>query len=124
MVHHDGAVPVDGDEGPGEGSGNGGRVDEAGVGVVAEVERGQVDKVDDQDNFGPGKVRADEEHDEGKVQQVVENEVAANTGSGLNIVGVLREEVSDVANLENEEDDPRRCQLRVGWRPSGTTTHQ
>lgn len=38
MRYHDGAIPVNGDEGPGEGTRDNWRVNEAGVGVVAEVE--------------------------------------------------------------------------------------
>ena len=47
---------------------------------------------DDEDDLGNGKVRAHEEHDEGKVQQVVENEVAADAGGGVDDGGVAGEE--------------------------------
>jgi hypothetical protein len=50
-------------------------VDEARVGVVAEVERREVGEVEQQHDLGPDEVRAHEEHDEGEVQQVVDDEV-------------------------------------------------
>jgi hypothetical protein len=105
-VHHDGAVPVDGHECPGQRARDGGCVDETRIRVVAEVERGQVKEVDDQDELGPAKVRADEEHDEGEVQQVVQDEVAANRGGGIDLDRVLGEEIGDVADLKYEENDP------------------
>lgn len=46
--HHDSSVPVDGDKGPGEGPRDGGRMDEARVRVVAEVERRQIDEVENE----------------------------------------------------------------------------
>jgi hypothetical protein len=117
--HHDGAVPVDGDKGPGQRRGDNGPVDEAGVGVVAEVKEGQVEEVDDENDLGPGEVGADEEHHEGEVQEVVEDEVTSDAGGSLNIFGVLAEEVADVADLEDPKDDFARvsrggCQREVG----------
>lgn len=44
---HNGTVPVQGNEGPGEGTGDGGHVDALGVGIMAEVQRSEVDEVDD-----------------------------------------------------------------------------
>jgi hypothetical protein len=43
---------------------------------VAEVERGQVEEVDDQDELGPYEVGSDEEHDEAEVEEIVRDEVA------------------------------------------------
>lgn len=105
--HHDGSVPVDGDKGPGEGARDGRGVDEARVGIVAEVEGGQVEEVDNENDLGPGKVGADKEHDEGEVEEVVEDEVAADGAGRVDVVGVAREEVANVAGLEDEQDDPR-----------------
>lgn len=106
MGDHDGAIPVDRDKGPGEGTRDDRSVNEAGVGVVAEVERAQVEEVDDENELSPAKVRADEEHDKGEVEEVVGDEVRADAGSSIDMVGVRGEEVSDVAGLEDEEDDP------------------
>ena len=103
---HEGAIPVDGHKGPGQGSRHDGRVDEARVRVVAEVERGEVEEVEDEDDLGPVEVRADEEHDKGEVEEVVHDEVASHAGGGVDVGGVGREEVGNVAALEDEEHDP------------------
>lgn len=105
--HHDGSVPVNGNKGPGKRARNDWSVDEARVRVVAEVERGEVDEVGNENHLSPSKVRADKEHDKGKVEEVVEDEVATNTGRGVDGVSVFGEEVQDVAKLKGEEEDPR-----------------
>lgn len=56
---------------------------------MAEIEGGQVEEVDDQDNLSPGEVSSDEEHDEGKMQKVVKDEVASHTSSGLDIFTLI-----------------------------------
>lgn len=104
--HHDGTVPVNGNESPGQRRRDDGSVDEARVRVVAEVERGEVEEVEDDDDLGPGKVRADKEHDKGKVEEVVEDEVATDAGGGVRRLGRLGEEVTNVAGLQHEENDP------------------
>lgn len=45
---------------------------------MAEVERRQVDEVDDQDQLSPDEVGSDEEHDKGEMEEIIENEVAAH----------------------------------------------
>lgn len=107
--HHDGSVPVDGDKGPCERARDDGGVDEARVRVVAKVERDQVDKVDDQHQLGPVKVGADKEHDKGRVEEVVEDKVAADARGGVDNVRRLGEEMTNVAKLEDKEDDPGQC---------------
>jgi hypothetical protein len=104
--NHQSTVPVDGNKSPGQRSRNNGRVDKSGVGVVTEVERGKIDEVENQDNLGPVEVRADKEHDKGEVEEVVEDEMASDAGGSVNDVRVTREEMSDVASLEDEEDNP------------------
>lgn len=103
---HDGAVPVNGDKGPGQGPRDGRGVDEARVGIVAKVEPREVDEVDDEDQLGPDKVGADKEHDKCKVKKVIENEVAADTGGSVGTVGIAREEVGNVSDLQDEEANP------------------
>lgn len=117
--HHDGAIPVDGDKGPGERARDDGGVDEAGVSVVAEVERDEVDEVEDEHHLGPVKVRVDKEVDKEGVQQVVDDEVAADARGGVDILGVVGEEVADVAELEEEEDDPASWARLLAWSSSG-----
>lgn len=106
MRHHDGSIPVDGNKGPGKRGGHDGRVDEARIGVVAEVERAEVDEVDDEDQLSPVEVGADKEHDKGEVEEVVKNEVASNAGGSIDVVRVAGEEVGNVASLQDEENDP------------------
>jgi hypothetical protein len=104
--NHQSTVPVNGNKSPGQRSRNNGRMDKSGVGVVAEVERGKIDEVENQNNLGPVEVRADKEHDKGEVEEVVEDEMASDAGSSVNDVRVAREEMSDVTSLEDEEDNP------------------
>lgn len=106
MGDHHGAVPVDGHKGPGERAGDDGEVDEARVRVVAEVERGEVEEVDDEYDLGPDEVGANEEHDKGEVQQVVKDKVATDAGSSIDVVGILGKEVADIADLQDEKHDP------------------
>ena len=104
--YHQGAVPVNGNKGPCQGCRDDGGMDEARVRVVAEIEGAQVDKVDDEQELCPDEVGADEEHDKGEMEEVVEDKVATDAGGGVDVVGVLGEEVGDVAELQDEEDNP------------------
>lgn len=74
---------------------------------MAEIKRRKVNKVQNQDDLGPVEVGSDKEHNKGEVEEVIEDEVASNAGGSMNNVRVAREEVADVAGLEEEEDDPR-----------------
>lgn len=51
-------------------------------------------------------VRADEKHDEGKVEQVVRDEVTPHAGGRMDMVGIAGEEVADITKLQDEKDDP------------------
>lgn len=120
MGHHDGAVPVNRHKGPCQGPGDDRGVDEARVGVVAEGEGREVEEVDDQDKLGPAKVGAGEEHDEGKVQEVVQDEVRAYCGGGIDLFDVGREEMQNIADLQDEQDDEvdvdkREVESKAGW---------
>lgn len=76
--------------------------------VVAEVENGQVEEVDDQNNLRPDEVTANEEHDPSELQEVVEDEMAPDSSGCLDMVAVLGEEVPDVAELGDEEEEPAK----------------
>lgn len=106
MRDHEGSVPVDGDKGPCQRTGHDGRVDEARVSIVAEVEGAEVEEVEDQNELSPDEMGADKEHDEGEVEEVVEDKVAADARRGMDDVRVGGEQVTNVAGLENEEDNP------------------
>jgi len=73
---------------------------------VSEVQTRQVDERNQQNDLSPHKVAADKEHNEGKLEQVEDNEVASNTGSCVDIVAILGEKVTNVSNLKNEQDNP------------------
>lgn len=122
MRHHDGAIPVNGDECPGKRPRDGRAVDEARVGIVAKIERREVDEVENEDELGPVEVGADKEHDKGKVEEVVEDEVVADAGGSVGALDVAGEEVADIANLQDEEANP--AEVRLGTRAGTGATHQ
>lgn len=100
-------------------------MDEARVSVVAEVQRREVEEVNDQDELGPVEVRANEEHDECEVEEVVGDEMASNTGGGMNMARIGREEVGNVATLKNEEDDPAIMSVHcIRENPDSSQTYQ
>jgi len=105
-IDSNGTIPVQSNECPCKRTAGGWDMDESGIGVVAEIEGRQVEEIDDQDHLSPDEVGANKQHDECKLQQVVENEMTADTSSSLNVVIVIREEVPHVPNLEDEENKP------------------
>lgn len=50
---------------------------------------------------------ADEEHDESELEQIEDDEMASDTGSCVDIVDILGEKVTDVSNLQDEQNNPR-----------------
>lgn len=81
-------------------------MDEARSGVVAEIQRAEVGKVEDEDDLGKGKVLVDKEQHEDNVEEVVDDEVAADAGCGVHDVGAAGEEGRGISELENEEHNP------------------
>ena len=75
---------------------------------MTEVEGGQVEEVDNQKDLGPNEVGANEEHNKAEMQEVVENEVASNTSSSVDVGIVIREEVPCVTDLKEKEGEPRK----------------
>ena len=75
---------------------------------MAEIQARQVEEVDDQDDLRPDEVAADEEHDEGELKEVVEDEVGSNGCGGVDVVSVGGEQVPDIADLEDEQEDPKK----------------
>lgn len=119
-MDRDGTNPVEGNEVPSQRAGHNWDVDEAWIGVVAEVEHGQVEEVHYQDEFSPDEMRANEEHDPGKLKEVVENEVASNIGCVGDIIGLGGEEMPYVSNLEDVQHDPSHWLAR--WREFSLVT--
>lgn len=114
VVHHQRSVPVNRDKRPRQGSRRDRHVDQARTGAVTEIQAREVDKVDDEHDFRPCKVRAHEEHDKGKVEEVVQDKVAAYGGGPVDDFLFAGEEVGYVAELEDEEDDPGGEMLVAG----------
>lgn len=106
MRYHDGTIPVNGDKGPSERAGDDRRVDEAWVGIVAEVQQSEVRKVKNEKQLGPVEVGADKKHDKSEVEEVVEDKVTADARGGVDNFLRLGEEVTNVAKLEDKEHDP------------------
>lgn len=66
---------------------------------MTEVQRGQIDEVEDDDQFSPAEQGPHKQHDKGEVQQVIENEVTSDSTGGVDTLDVAREEMCDVAAL-------------------------
>jgi len=105
-IDSDSTIPIESNEGPCQWSRHNRDMDESWVSAVAEIEGRQVDKVDDQDELSPKELGADKEHDKSELQEVVENKVASNTSSCIDIVGVGGKQVPDITDLEKEKGDP------------------
>jgi len=105
-IDGDGAIPVQSNECPCKRPTCGWDVDESRMCVVAEIEGRQVEEIDDQNHLSPDEVSANKQHDKGKLQEVVKDEVTSDTSGSLNIVIVIREEVPHVTDLEEEEGEP------------------
>lgn len=99
-------LPVQSNESPSQRSSNGRDMDSTSIGVVAEVEGRQVEEIDDQDNLRPEEVSPNKQHYPGELQEIVEDEVASDTGRSLDVVAILGEEVPDVCELGDEESEP------------------
>jgi len=105
-VHSSGTAPVQGNRVPGQGPTDDGNVDEPRRLGVAEVRRGEIEEIDDQQEFSPPEVAAHPEHDEAEQQQVVRDEVAADVARGLDVGRVAGVQVADVAQLHKVQHDP------------------
>ena len=82
-------------------------MDESRVRGMAEIEGYQIEQIDNQEQFGPPKVRTDPEHGPAKLQQVVDDEMASYVGSRGDIVAIFGEEVPYISDLENPHYNPR-----------------
>ena len=73
---------------------------------MVEVQRHEVKEVDDQHQFGDPEVRPHPQQDEGGLQDVVDDEVAPDVGRLFHPVGVVGEQMPDIAELEDQENEP------------------
>lgn len=106
-IDHDSSVPVNGNKGPGQWRRDDWDVDETWVSRVSEIERRQIEEVNHENEFCPDKVRTGEEHNESECKKVVNNKVASNSCSCVDRVRVGGEQVPDIADLEDEQEDPK-----------------
>lgn len=105
-IEDNGTIPVESNESPGQWSSDGWDVNVSRGSVVAEVEGGKIEEVDDQHNFGPDEVGANPQHNPGELKEVVEDEVASDGRSSIDVSLIIGEEGIDVSDLRDEEDEP------------------
>jgi len=103
---HNSAIPEDGNKDPGQRSRDNRHMHKARLGRVPEVEHDKVEEVDNKQQLGQPEVTANPQHNPAKLNQVEEDEVAANTSCSSNEIRIGREQMSYIANLEDPEDDP------------------
>lgn len=89
-------------------------MNETSTSIVAEIKRWEVEEIENENELSPMEVGANEEHDKGKVEEVVHDKVTTDAGSGIDGVGIAGEEVSNIAKLQDEENDPINIWL-AGW---------
>jgi hypothetical protein len=65
-------------------------------------------------------VSSNKEHDEGELQEVVEDEMASYTGCCVDVLGLFGEEVPHICNLEEEECQPTTHQYTFCKTNGGT----
>lgn len=105
-MHSTRTNPVQGDKVPCQGTRDGANVDGAGRGAVAEVGKGQVEEVDDDEELGEPEVRADPEVQEAEEEKVGRDIVGANVCGRADVDGVGRVKGPGVDELEEHDDDP------------------
>ena len=98
-VYHRRTGPEQRHKGECQWPGNDRDVDETRSGGVAEVEVGQVEEVEDEDEFTLPEVATHPAHDETEVEEVIEDEMGADVACRGTPFFVGAEEVVDVASL-------------------------
>lgn len=81
---------------------------ESGESLVSPVGGELVEQVSNQDHLGAPEVVAGPEEDPGKDEEVVQDEVGRDVGSGSDDRDILGEQVPDVAELREKEQNPVR----------------
>lgn len=106
------AVPEQGRQRPGMGTCNGREVDK-GRGSQMHPVRGRLaEEVDDEDDLGGPEVAAHPQHDKGKDEQVVQDEMGGDIGGSGDQDGVPGEEVPQIADLGEQQQDPASVRRR------------
>lgn len=73
---------------------------------MSEVQGREVEEVKDQQQLGPGEMGTDEEEDKADVEEIVHNEVATDSGGCVDMVDIAREQVANIADLQEEKGEP------------------
>lgn len=73
---------------------------------MSEVQGREVEEVKDQQQLGPGEMGTDEEEDKADVEEIVHNEVATDSGGCIDMVDIAREQVANIADLQEEKGEP------------------
>ena len=110
-VYHRSPAPEQRDEIPGQWSRDHGDVDKVRSGWMTEVDGDQVEEVEHKHELSGPEVGADPEEKKGRLQYIVDNEMASDVGSSVNPLGVVRKEMPDVADLKDKKRNPTRSQL-------------
>lgn len=85
------------------------------MGGMAEIQRRQVEEVDNQQNFRPEKVGASEEHNPTKLEKIVEDEMTSNRSGRIDKVCVCGEQMPDVTDLKDEQHNPKKL-ISIQWK--------
>jgi len=101
-VDCNGTVPVKSNKRPGQWSRNNRDMNESRMGVVTEVEGGQVEEIDDQEQLCPTITTTNEQHEESELDKIADYEMASYTSSGIDIVGIGGEERPNISDLQDE----------------------
>lgn len=69
---------------------------------MTEIQRREIDEVEDDDELRPAEQGPHEQHDERKVEQIVQDKMAADGAGRVEFLDIAREEMRNVATLKNE----------------------
>jgi len=105
-IDSDSTIPVQSNKGPSQWTRDGWNMNEAWVSWVAEIQGRKIEEVENQDELSQVETRPNKEHDEPKLEQIVENEMASNGSSSIDKFSVGGEQVPNVSDLEEEEQNP------------------
>lgn len=105
-AHHCSPTPEQRDEIPSQWSRNDGYVDQVRSGWVAEVNRGQVEEIEHKHELSDPEVAPNPEEEKGRLEYIVDDEMASDVGSGGDPFGVVGKQMPDVADLKNKKRNP------------------
>jgi len=121
-VNHDGAVPEEGEFNPGQRQGDGWEVNPSRSRRVAKIESYELAPIDCEHEFRKEVMGASPEHNPSKLKEIEQDKVGSDTGSFLDVSGVLGEEMPDVTDLSEEQSDPIDADKDVAGREGGVVT--